>query len=1320
MRLTIPTPTDLKKVAVKIISIISNQNKEGSGTIVAIEDQLFVLTAGHVIADDQQQPIDVRNITIQKVKDGKSYEFTAEELLYYNSATDSAVIAVSNKDNMESEGWNQVRLLKEDIGGRGLLGGFREDKYQPLCYEFQKRGEHIWAESQLNGVNQTLSLLNNWKGFSGSGIFYKDETDCLYMAAFMSELGELEGNNAEFVCFNSIEFANVSPLDNIVDDRKHGFVADSGLIDSPENFYFNLIEKSLLKEEQKWEYISNRRQDEIIGVLKKDDEPFILLTALSGLGKSRLLFEAFRDVRYLPVCYYCKFIEGEQGLINDVKRILMRHRGEEGILIIDDCPISLMEDVMTARNRLNLQFRVIVTTHDFFSVNDIMLNGWHIVRLQPSELTEPINDYIETILQPTDQTRDDIEEIKKLSEGFPQMALELIEAYRDVKYANVDVVTHIMPKLLGINPESNHDEMTVMQMLSLCLPFPYKGLQEEAFTYMLNEDLFTPLPIESPSARRSIAEKLIDRYLPTLMDIQGDWAYVRPFPLAVWLTSEWFRNVCNSQSHFRDLLKSITEKPAHIKNAISLGFCKHIEQMHGNKQAFALVEKLVGDNVDNSFFNEEVLCSGLGSKFFLAMASVNPGATALCLQRVLESKNIEWLRDVFDGKGRRNIVWALEKLCFDKDSYDLAVMVMARLAVAENEEISNNATGQLHQLFHVQLAGTEVDLKTRLHTLELLTEKEDVYDRTVMGCFVAAFQNGNFTKMGGAERFGFENKKDYIPCYYPEVLDYWNGCRDLLLGWIDRKPVITELAGQLVEKNTFQWVRLGQWNLLIPLLERISTIKDRCWPEEYEELYKVKKTFKRNELGDDSVINLKHWIDRLRPSTFITSLKEARQELWSNYKLSPEESFNLSKKLFEPLADQFINEKVYQNKEEVKLILNDKEYVDHVFAKKLVIMMDFDVMSDFFALILEIVLEEDKKYRSIFLANFCEEAKDTAQLQTFLEELYEHHRIEHYLYLLAYSENDDLRNFYRISEEIRTGKLADEALSMFLSTFRAGFRHRYAKMVKAIHEVYPEDYVDLVDFIIVHRIYMDNDDDVDCQEIVRQALIKYPIDDENKRNLYEYVNLLIHILRKTKDDHEFAILVNRKMIEVYNEKMVSINAEGIFTELIKDYKDFIWDEFVEKLMSPDYFLFYYQVKDEIGSGFGFGEGPLFKIDPALIKELCFKYPESGPIRIASMAPCFDNDETGETERFSNWFLWLLDNFGTQKDVRDSLHANLGSYFWTGSTIPYHERNIRCFKKLLDHPVVDVREWAEKCIRESKLMLDSARSDEDFERINQRR
>ena len=77
------------------------------------------------------------------------------------------------------------------------------------------------------------------------------------------------------------------------------------------------------------------------------------------------------------------------------------------------------------------------------------------------------------------------------------------------------------------------------------------------------------------------------------------------------------------------------------------------------------------------------------------MSTVNPAAIATHLRRVLGYKDIDWLREQVYGDVRRNIIWALERLCFARESYHDGVFMMARLAVAENEEIGNKCYGTI-------------------------------------------------------------------------------------------------------------------------------------------------------------------------------------------------------------------------------------------------------------------------------------------------------------------------------------------------------------------------------------------------------------------------------------------------------------------------------------------------------------------------------------------------------------------------------------------------------------------------------------------------
>ena len=1312
MNLTKANIKDLKKVTVKIEC---SNSSEGSGTLLSIGGILYVLTAAHVIeGNSPDEHLESSQIGVSLTRNSQKYGLTADDVVYYNRHNDVAVIRVTNSSNMPIEGLDKVRLLTTSVSGPADLCGFHKGETAPKHYMLENRGDNNWATVNIQLKVQSLEPVINFEGTSGGGIFYQDSDKVLYMAAFMSEVGRHDGNNNEFVCLPSSNFIACGLFDSIVDSRDYEYIADSGVASSVDSKQLlNPLDRSGYEINQTGLFLENERTREIVAQLRNDDTSIILMTALSGMGKSKLIYEAFKNTEREPNRYYAKYDNNREQLTGEMKQILRQNYGNDGIIIIDDCPMELVSEVISIRNQYNEQFRLIMVHHDYFNEEIDNIKSFPVIKLRPQEMEERVNQYISTALEENETNKNDVAEIQKLAGGYPQMALELVKAYQENKTAGPEAVEHLMPKLLRLNDGNEKEEKAVWQTLSLCMPFPYKEATHEGFEYLIKDNHITPLNGMDYVDRRSIAARLVEKYSPTLIDVQGIWLYVRPFPLAVWLTAEWFKNVCNTQIHFKELIEHIKKQPEGVQISISEGFCKHIQQMFGNKDAFKMVGKLVNADINHPFFDEENLCSGLGSKLFLAMSTVTPAAIAANLKKVLGNKDIVWLRDNFNGDGRRNVVWALERLCFAHESYHDGVFMMARLAASENEDsISNNATGQLIQLFHIALAGTEVDLKERLSTLKAFVNEGEEYTQLLVRCFDAALRNGGFVKTGGAEKFGFENRKDYSPETWNEIFEYWYGCRDLILEWMRRRPETVEPLAKIVEDNVYHWARGGQKNVLVPLLERISELKGYRWDSGYDALAKTVYTFGI----DATALGVADIMDKLKNGSFKTKLNEARYILHGKYHLGDKEQMELSVKLFVPLADEFLDNALYLNNEEVNALLEDKEYIPIDFVMRLVEKATSEQLEGLFGTISSLVTNKIDEFYSSFLGNLCSYSKGKKALELFLEGLRNTGRAFLYVSLMAGTEGNELIHFNKLVKEQKEGVLHLDFLPIYLRFFRSYGDERYLQMLKALKDNFPDRPNDLIAYVETERFMMRKDDHPDSVAIVKEAMLNYKIDGDSDRMLIEYSRILIECLQQWHDV-EFAKKINRKFIEVYNTQMVHLSTEGVFTELLKDYFDDVWPEFVNAFLGPDTFLFYYQVKDELGSGFGFGKGPLFDVDEGLIKQLCVDYPESAPVRIASMVPCFDISEGGkETEQFSKWVLWLLDNFGNQKDVRSSISGNLGSFSWTGNVSPYYERNIRCFEKLLNHKYPEVREWAQLSLKDERKLLEMEKTNEDFMRI----
>src|SRR5207244_2233889 len=117
--------------------------------------------------------------------------------------------------------------------------------------------------------------------------------------------------------------------------------------------------------------------------------------------------------------------------------------------------------------------------------------------------------------------------------------------------------------------------------------------------------------------------------------------------------------------------------------------CERIRMLDFVPALSTTTEKLCGKC--GPFGQAKVLSSELGSQLFRAIAEVNPVAAAAALDHAFGEWTLAQLRTL-EGTPRRNLVWALEKLAFLEATFSRAGQFLIRLACAENENWSNNAT----------------------------------------------------------------------------------------------------------------------------------------------------------------------------------------------------------------------------------------------------------------------------------------------------------------------------------------------------------------------------------------------------------------------------------------------------------------------------------------------------------------------------------------------------------------------------------------------------------------------------------------------------
>lgn len=224
------------------------------------------------------------------------------------------------------------------------------------------------------------------------------------------------------------------------------------------------------------------------------------------------------------------------------------------------------------------------------------------------------------------------------------------------------------------------------------------------------------------------------------------------------------------------------------QSAESIEKALHEITIHGlSKQLGNRLTELVSKN---ELENQDLIKSGFseiftygslntedGSRLFMSMVEIAPAPLAKKISKEFSTRTTEDLLEFKEG--RRNIVWALEKLCFLDETFETGARLLFQLALAENEEISNNATGQFLAIFQPKLGGTQAELKRRFNLVKDLQEEFSLSE-LLIDAYSRMLISSQFHRMSGPE-IKLGKKLDDLDPSLEDLLGYWASAIDSLM-----------------------------------------------------------------------------------------------------------------------------------------------------------------------------------------------------------------------------------------------------------------------------------------------------------------------------------------------------------------------------------------------------------------------------------------------------------------------------------------------------------------------------------------------------------
>ena len=1054
-------------------------------------------------------------------------------------------------------------------------------------------------------------------------------------------------------------------------------------------------------------YISFPKFAEIRHQILTEPYRLIQFMGLSGIGKSRMIFEIFHGINNSNN-YYCSNASDDR-LLNELSTFLRERMNEEGVIVLDDCNGDTFSKISKLRLEINTKYKIIGIYNDTEDI--VRERGVNQLYLNRRDLLDSVNQYIQDQIGLLgNQAENIVRQIQDISDGFPVVAIKAIQSYRENGVTNLMNEDELWKKMCGYQ-SLTVDERVALQSLSLFEPLGYE--QEFARDYQMvkyNENI-TPFDYNHLKID-DIFEKLVKSYKnKELIEINSCWLLVRPLPLAVWLVGQWFRNC--GQNRFVQVLNDLDAIQEQAQaNRMKRALCKRIQNMQDNEKAKYLFERLMA--VGAPFHYEEVVCSDFGSRLFLAISTVNPVAVTNCLYDVVMPQSIDWTKNI-KGDVRRNYIWCLERLSMPETTFRKAALLLAKFSLAENESWANNATGQLLQLFHVALSGTETTLRQRLDVIEELRTLGDEYIPIVLKVIDSAFFYSHFSRNAGYEHIDGKVYTDFEPTGV-DICEYWEGCIKILGELLQYRPDSVNQIADIIVSHVYDLsLRSGCYDYLEKLINMVVYARGNEWPEMHKQLLKLKR-YNQDRLSTERKAKIDGWLKLFGAKDFLLTLDEVHATFYAdNRELSFEDKMAHAVEYFTPIAKRFRDEKLYSDSELVLRLL-DSQTNEIAFIRAISNVLTLQQVKELFDVIIKNIAGKAQDYQSSFLNILYFSLPDSEAKRKFLQSIYDLKKYQQCIVLRTNSETSDLKVLKEVVDIINNKHISPKtSLRQYLYRVNIDSSERMFEVCSYIRKNVGNSDDILLDYIVANE-FSSFILEGEMKTLTMELLLNY---DYAKSTVDAYnVNSLVTNILESGKEVDFAISYNKKLLrEIKDYDSFRVN-EHLYYTLLPKYQDSILGDILKEISNRESDFWYFGGKD-LGSGDGFGVGPLFQCNIETIKEVCLQESQGClPYRLAYLAPVFDYSDKDEPS-FSQFFYWLLehfDSFKEQEEILSEFSSNMGSYSWVGSIIPLLEKKINCFKKLEHHTNTIVKKWVIEYILSLSEQLRKEQNTESYRKL----
>ncbi len=1013
------------------------------------------------------------------------------------------------------------------------------------------------------------------------------------------------------------------------------------------------------------------------------------IIGMSGLGKTRLALEVFRDQSEPELSQekvlYIDIARGFKNLPSIVSNWAIA--GYRGVLVVDNCEHSMH---MQLKHQVeHLESNLSLLTLDYNPEKDENTPTIKLERL--------VDDDIKQMLEPDyGDSISGLSRIISMAQGFPQIAVLLIQARLNQSNEMSSLTDdYLLQKMLWKGDEQND---TYQKILRACALFDKFGMKDSAVEeyYYIAENICA----ESRDTFYECIQSFKER---GVIDERGRYVQLVPKPLAIRLAIDWWKNTRPEKQ-----VELITQS---MPGQLNTAFCDHMVYLDTLPEAVDLIKDICQDN--GPFGQAEVILSSLGSRLFRSLVEVNPEATLNALSRVISPMSEEEVLAI-DSDVRRNIVWSLEKLSFRESEFQNAARLLLKLAVAENESWSNNATGQFVQLFQTYLSGTEAPPELRLVIAdEAIASGCNKKIEIAIKALEQAISLGNYMRSGGAEQQGSGKPlEDWHPTIWQDVFDYWDGAIDRLVLIAKHHKILRDQVKQAIAYNIRSLVEQGRLESLNKALNELVELDGRFWPEAVENI-KDTIEFDTESMPEEGINKLHEWLVLLEPDNIVDRLRLIVSVPPYTHDKDDEGNFidhayidaeSLSKEIIGNPSDLMNNLPILLTGEQ-----RQARTLGRIFAE------ETDDISDYIEQGLTILKTIEFPNPELIVAMMdVQKNKDKSVWDAFIEIVIKDNDLVRFLPRFLQSSKPSVNELQLIIEQIKEHRLEINALRHFGSG--RSLDHLSSEDIKELlYELLSlqEEGAWIALDILSMYTHGSIETFVALVEIIKRVILQIEYETTNNEVMdFYYLEQAIRQINNLAIDEEFIIAISENIFKQAFSK--DIKARGslkkIVHYLIKEHGNIVWPilfKHIEELTPMQEFRMQQMIGHRSNTDSDFAL--VNDIPDEKIIELCKQSEKSASALAKSIKVVTEVD--GEW-KFTPVAMKMIDEFGDHEGVLLDISSNMHSFSWVGSSIPYYKRQEKAFKDLLAHQNKNVLEWAkneiaylEKCIKNEEQRND---------------